>query len=45
MYFTMLELAISICFLFLMLSVASTAIQEIANMLRWRATIAERARN
>lgn len=43
MYTTMLELAISMAFLFLMLSAASSAIQEIiANMWRWRAKTLEK---
>ncbi len=43
MYTTMLELAISMAFLFLMLSAASSAIQEIiANIFRWRAKTLEK---
>ena len=42
MYTTMLELAMSMVFLFLMLSAASSAIQEIiANIFRWRAKTLE----
>jgi hypothetical protein len=42
MYTTMLELAISMVFLYLMLSAASSAIQEIiANLGRWRAKTLE----
>jgi hypothetical protein len=43
MYTTMLELAISMVLLFLMLSAASSAIQEIiANIFRWRAKTLEK---
>jgi len=43
MYSNMLELAISMIFLYLMLSAASSAIQEIiANMFRWRAKTLEK---
>jgi len=43
MYTTMLELAISMVFLFLMLSAASSTIQEIiANIFRWRAKTLEK---